>query len=223
MEIWEHRLPYKLVRPGARAPHRATEHSAGLDLHYSSEVIGAEPPKAPGHVHKLGTGIAVEIPHKYVGFIRLRSSWATKNDAIIVSSSIIDSDYRGELIVPVQFLTKPCEMQDGDRFAQLVILPYLTVRPVQREELSDTIRGVGGFGSTSVPSPFLNQVQAELIEPEQPKERSITSELLELFALPQEELRPRARKLGERIGEAAALKLRDILHELDADTKEPRS
>ena len=96
------------------------------------------------------TGIAMELPMGYVGLVYARSGLASKRGLAPANKvGVIDCDYRGELMVAlhnhgdvVQVIT------DGERIAQLVIAPYITAEFTQADELSDTVRGVGGFGST---------------------------------------------------------------------------
>ena len=107
-----------------------------------------------GQTEKINTGICVEIPNGYFGAIFARSGLATKRGLRPANCvGVIDSDYRGEVIVALHNDTEKSEsIHVGDRIAQLVILPYLPVEFEEVDELSNTDRGEGGFGSTGVSS-----------------------------------------------------------------------
>lgn len=98
-----------------------------------------------------GTGLAVEIPEGYVGLIFPRSS-NSKTDLYLTNHvGVVDSGYRGEIMFkfrPVNGLLNAKVFQVGDRVGQLIILPYPTIMFEETEELSDSDRGAGGFGST---------------------------------------------------------------------------
>ena len=134
----------------AQIPVRGSEYSAGLDL---CAVLknGARAQRIPaGKTAKIGTGIAMEIPEGYFGAVFARSGMAT-NRGLRPSNcvGVIDSDYRGEIIVALQKKKKKCEtIHHGDRIAQLVIVPYFPVQLDEADELESTVRGEGGFGST---------------------------------------------------------------------------
>ena len=104
----------------------------------------------PGTTMKIGTGIAAEIPEGYFGAVFARSGLATKKGLRPANCvGVIDSDYRGEIIVALHNDSKePQTIQAYERIAQIVILPYLDVSFEIVDELSDTERGEGGFGST---------------------------------------------------------------------------
>lgn len=139
-------LKVKLMDPDAQIPKQMREGDAGYDL-YSLDKVKLQYNK----VNIIRTGIAIEIPPGYVGLIRDRSGLAIKF-GITTRAGVIDSTYRGEIMVaivvevleiyPQHFLEK------GDRIAQLVIVPYLSL-PVERvSELPESIRGDQGFGSS---------------------------------------------------------------------------
>ena len=140
-------IKVKKLRPGAHLPTYGTEFSAGADLY----ACLAEPVTiAPGETKKIPTGLAMEIPVGFAGLIYARSSMGTKKGLAPANKvGVVDSDYRGEFMV---FLLNPgTEIQtiaDGDRIAQLVIPPVFSPGFVEAGELSDTVRGAGGFGST---------------------------------------------------------------------------
>ena len=128
---------------GLKAPVRATVGAAGLDLialDWSRE----------GKLITYHTGMAVEVPEGHVGLLFPRSS-ITKYDLVLANSvGVIDSDYRGELIVKFRLTAeKDAHIYSlGDRIAQLVILPCLMGNATMVESLSETERGGGNFGST---------------------------------------------------------------------------
>ena len=129
-------------------PTYGSAYAAGADLYALIEgeslTIGA------GETVLVRTGLSVEIPEGYVGLIYARSGLATKRGLAPANKvGVIDSDYRGE--VKIALFNQSGEEQivsAGERVAQLVIAPYLAVEYEQAEELSSTVRGEGGFGST---------------------------------------------------------------------------
>ncbi len=140
-------LNFKRLNKNAVAPTYGTEYSAGADL-YACE--GGEVALKPGETRLIHTGIALEIPEGYVGLIYARSGIATKRGLAPANKvGVIDSDYRGEIMVSLYNHSSDVQtIADGERIAQLVITPYLKVVYNECEELSDTARGEGGFGST---------------------------------------------------------------------------
>lgn len=138
-------LTVRLTRPGADLPTRAHPTDAGLDLH-AAETVQI----APRVVTLVPTGIAVAIPEGHVGILIARSSLAVKKSMTLANGvGVIDSDYRGEIKVPIVSLDG-CHnlIQAGTRIAQLLILPIALPTVEVVTELPDTDRGVGGFGST---------------------------------------------------------------------------
>ena len=141
------KIKVKLLRPGAKLPTYGTEFSAGADLYACLEEVVVI---APGETKKIPTGIAMELPVGFAGLIYARSSMGTKKGLAPANKvGVVDSDYRGEFLV---FLhnhgTEPQTIAHGDRIAQLLVTPVFTPGFVEAEELSDTMRGDGGFGST---------------------------------------------------------------------------
>jgi dUTP pyrophosphatase len=134
------------LREGAVVPRRAYDGDAGLDL---AACERAE--LAPGERAVVGTGLAVEIPPGHAGFVQPRSGLAAKHGLTIVNSpGLIDSGYRGEVMVVLlntdrerSFVVEP-----GMRIAQLVVLPIPPVDVVEVEALAETERGVRGHGSS---------------------------------------------------------------------------
>lgn len=121
--------------------------SAGGDLYSAEEnqvII------APNQTVIIGTGLAVEIPDGYVGLVYARSGLATKSGLAPANKvGVIDSDYRGEIKVALHNHSNEIRtVSQGERIAQMVIAPYLKVEYEEVDDLSDTARGGGGFGST---------------------------------------------------------------------------
>lgn len=122
----------------------ATPGSAGIDLVATDHCYDED-----RKYHEYGTGIAVEIPPGYELQIRPRSSIRKTSLVLINSPGTIDSDYRGELIVSFKEIDDRGEIYSvGDRIAQAVLVPLPAVKYKEVEELTDTKRGDGGFGST---------------------------------------------------------------------------
>lgn len=139
----------KKVYEDVFVPTRGSEQAAGYDL-YAHLGRFEECEIKPGTTMKIGTGIAAEIPEGYFGAVFARSGLAAKKGLRPANCvGVIDSDYRGEIIVALHNDSKePQTIQAYERIAQLVILPYLDVSFEIVNELSDTERGEGGFGST---------------------------------------------------------------------------
>ncbi len=136
------RLPHG---DGLALPVYASEHAAGLDV-----VAAEDLTLSPGARHAVATGFAIAIPHGYEVQVRPRSGLALKHGITCLNSpGTIDSDYRGEVKVILANLgNEPFVVRRGERIAQLVPAPVLKARFVEAEELEETGRGGGGFGST---------------------------------------------------------------------------
>lgn len=138
----------KKLNPAAIIPKYGTAHSAGADLFacLDTESITLEPAQTV-FVH---TGIAMQIPPQYVGLVYARSGLATKRGVAPANKvGVIDSDYRGEIIVALyNHGTQRQTVENGERIAQIVITPYLTAEFEECLQLDDSERGEGGFGST---------------------------------------------------------------------------
>ncbi len=137
----------KRLRENAVLPRRGSVDAAGADL---SACLDAPLTIAPHETVFVPTGISVEIPRGFAGFVFARSSVASKRDLAPANKvGVIDSDYRGEILVALHnHGTMPQTIEPGERIAQLVILPVFAADYVEADELSDTERGSGGFGST---------------------------------------------------------------------------
>jgi dUTP diphosphatase len=134
------------LKEAATLPTRAHEGDAGLDL-YACEPAHV----GPGERWSVGTGIAVEIPLGHAGLVLPRSGLAREHGITLVNSpGLIDSGYRGEMRV-LLLNTDPAEIfrvEAGDRIAQLLVVAVAAAEPVEVDELSDSARGDGGFGSS---------------------------------------------------------------------------
>ncbi len=138
----------KKLRPEAVMPSCGSQYAAGYDLRActgrGSVTI------MPHTTEMIGTGLSIEIPEGYFGAIFARSGLASKQGLRPANCvGVCDSDYRGEYITPLyNDSNEPRTINDGDRIAQLVIMPYLSVSFQESDELDETGRGAGGFGST---------------------------------------------------------------------------
>ena len=137
----------KLLDPRAKLPAYGSPDAAGADLY----ALTAGPVTvAPGQTVLIPTGLALAIPQGYVGLVCARSGLASKQGLAPANKvGVIDADYRGELMVALHNHSGEARVvEDGQRVAQLVIVPCLTARFTPAEELEATRRGRGGFGST---------------------------------------------------------------------------
>lgn len=137
----------KKLNEKAIIPTYGTEFSAGADLYacLDDAVI-----LAPGETKLIRTGLAMEVPAGYAGLIYARSGLATRKGLAPANKvGVVDADYRGEVMVALHnhSLTEAA-VEPGERIAQMVITPFLTANFVAADELEDTVRGAGGFGST---------------------------------------------------------------------------
>lgn len=137
----------KKVREQAIIPTYGTEYSAGADIY---SCIPEPIYLAPGKTVLIPTGIAMEIPAGYVGLVYARSSLAVKRGLAPANKvSVIDSDYRGELMVPIlNHSATEQVIEPAERIAQMIFTPYYMACFEETDTLEDTNRGAGGFGST---------------------------------------------------------------------------
>ena len=137
----------KKLRENAIIPTYASEFAAGADLY---AAIDEPVTIAPGETKFIPTGLAFEIPVGYAGFVYARSGLASKRGLAPANKvGVIDSDYRGETMTALHnHGTEPQTVEPGERIAQMVIAPYITANFILSDELEDTVRGEGGFGST---------------------------------------------------------------------------
>ena len=141
-------VKYKLLDPRAKAPAYATPGAAAADL---CAVLDAPLTLEPGQRAMVPTGLAIELPGPdCVALVYARSGLAIKQGVTLSNCvGVIDSDYRGEIKVGLVNLgAAPVTLAPGERVAQLCIAPVCQVAFTPAEELSDTDRGAGGFGST---------------------------------------------------------------------------
>ena len=146
-------LSVKRLDERATLPTYHSELAAGLDLAAClprGEIGTDRVTIEPGMIAKIPTGVALAIPAGYEGQVRPRSGLSTKHGITVPNSpGTIDADYRGELFVALMNLQRePFEITHGMRVAQLVIAPVAHADVIVVEELDETARGTGGFGST---------------------------------------------------------------------------
>lgn len=137
-------IRYKVVRPGGRRPVRASTGAGAYDLHVMTP-IGSMSRDSRTNIDTYPTGIALEIPEGYVGLVVERSSMHKDGYSLANSVGVIDSDYRGEVLVNLK--SEHGRLTAG-RVAQLLIVAAEEVEFNEVETLSSTKRGDGGFGST---------------------------------------------------------------------------
>lgn len=150
-------MKYKKLHPGCKII-QPRDGDAGYDLcsneditlfsyHYTSEYNRSDVQILYPTIVKIDTGISVEIPKGHVGLVRDRSSMGAKG--VIVCGGVIDSQYRGNIIVCLSNIgCRTVEIKKDDKIAQLLIIPCITPELVEVDELEQTERGEGGFGST---------------------------------------------------------------------------
>ena len=141
-------IDVKKLCEGARMPLRATVGSAGADLFacMDEDIV-----LAPGERRLIPTGIAIGIPDSgCAAFIFPRSSVSSRFGVSLANCvGVVDSDYRGEIKVPlINHSSEPYTIKDGDRIAQMDIMPVILPGFIPVDELDETVRGAGGFGST---------------------------------------------------------------------------
>lgn len=137
----------KKLNENARIPTYGSEFAAGADLY---ACLDADVTIAPAETLLIHTGLAMQIPEGLVGLIYARSGLASKKGLAPANKvGVIDSDYRGEIMVALHnHGTIPQTISDGERIAQIVFAPYYAAEFSVVDELDDTTRGTGGFGST---------------------------------------------------------------------------
>lgn len=142
-------IKIKKLSDSAHLPTRGSEQAAGIDL-YANLPNKGYIRIMPHTTTKIGTGLSIELPEGTFGAIYARSGLATKNGLRPANCvGVCDSDYRGEYIVALHNDTNEMQIVNhGDRIAQLIVQQYVTPNFIEVEDLSDTERGAGGFGST---------------------------------------------------------------------------
>lgn len=138
-------IDFVKMHPDAIVPTRGSRFAAGYDLYAIEDVT-----LLPGEKYKFRSGIAIELPPGCFGSVKSRSGVSWKQDLDIVGSSgTIDEDYRGEIVIPLWNTgLKPQTITRGQRIAQLVIQSYKEVEWREVDQLHESKRGAGGFGST---------------------------------------------------------------------------
>jgi dUTP diphosphatase len=139
-------LQVRRLRHDAVIPDRAYTGDAGMDLAACDPAV-----LEPGERAVIGTGLAVAIPHRHAGFVQPRSGLAARHGVTVVNApGLIDSGYRGEVRVVLlnTDLRRAFVVEPGMRIAQLVVLPVPEVEVVEVDELTESERGVRGFGSS---------------------------------------------------------------------------
>jgi len=128
-------------------PTKMTEHAAGFDV---AAAVVAAVTLGPGEIRLIPCGFSMAVPHGYEAQMRPRSGLASKHGVTLINApGTIDSDYRGEVHVPLVNHGKvPFVVERGMRIAQMLIVPVPMVEIVEVKELDDTVRGKGGFGHT---------------------------------------------------------------------------
>ncbi|MBQ6884453.1 MAG: dUTP diphosphatase [Clostridia bacterium] len=135
------------LNPNASVPTYGTEYAAGADIYtLSDDVITIN----PGETVMIHTGIAMQIPEGTAAFIFARSGTATKRGLAPANKvGVIDSDYRGEVMVPIHNHSNTVQqIESGERIAQMVIMPYVKAEFIESDILDQTDRDTKGFGST---------------------------------------------------------------------------
>ena len=142
-------VKFKRLADNAIMPIRGTVGSAGIDL--TAIDITSETNEVGEVILVYHTGLSIEIPEGYAGFLFMRSSVSRKALSLTNAVGVIDSDYRGEIVAKFRVTTNvvPSVYQKGERFAQLVIMPVPNYTIEEAETLGSTERGNGGFGSTN--------------------------------------------------------------------------
>ncbi|MCI6156082.1 MAG: dUTP diphosphatase [Erysipelotrichaceae bacterium] len=138
---------FKKINPNASIPTYGSSYAAGCDLSACIDQAISIPPHT---TIKVPTGLAIELPENTVGLIYARSGMATKRHLAPANKvGVIDADYRGEIIVALHNHSEEAQtIEVGERVAQLVVAPFYHVEFEEVDELSETVRGEGGFGST---------------------------------------------------------------------------
>ena len=141
------KVKIKKLNENAIIPTYGTEYSAGADLY---ALLDSTVEIAPHETTFIHTGISVEIPEGYCGLIFARSSMGAKRGLAPANKvGVIDADYRGEIMVALHnHSEKIATVEPGERVAQLAIVPFLKAEFEEADDLTDTTRGAGGFGST---------------------------------------------------------------------------
>lgn len=146
-KMYQKKVPLKIINNNAIIPTKGSEAAAGYDLY---AAIDTKIMIKPHTTVKIDTGIAVALPDNTFGGIFARSGIATKRGLRPANGvGVIDADYRGNIIVALHNDTDIVQyVEPQERIAQLIIIPYVNVQFKETDELSETERGAGGFGSS---------------------------------------------------------------------------
>lgn len=149
MEKIVENINIKSVRDNPKQPLMATEGAAGYDIH--AYLPGGSVPLKPNSMYTIPTGWSLEIPRGYFGMIAPRSGLGKKGIILANTVGIIDSDYRGEISVILKNMSQSTFiLEDGMRIAQLMLMQHASPKLIVVNELEETVRGDGGFGSTGL-------------------------------------------------------------------------
>ncbi len=143
----KYEVKIKKLRENAQMPTYGSEFAAGADIYAAiDEAVTIK----PGETKLIPTGLAFQIPEGYAGFVYARSGMASKRGLAPANKvGVIDADYRGEVMVALHnHGTVAQTVEVGERISQMIIAPFVTADFIFSDELEDTIRGEGGFGST---------------------------------------------------------------------------
>ena len=145
---WSVRFRRLPSNPDLPLPHRATPQAAGYDIRSCEDEVVLQ----PGEVRLVSTGLVMELPEGIECQVRPRSGLALKHGLTVLNApGTIDADYRGEVgVILANLGSEPFTVTRGARIAQLVVAPYQRVAWQQTEELAESARGDGGFGSTDL-------------------------------------------------------------------------
>ncbi len=140
-------LQIKKLRPGARVPSRGSALSAGYDLY---ACLDESVTIAPGETKGIGTGLSMALPEGWFAGIFARSGLSVRQGLRPANCvGVCDADYRGEYVVALHNDSGEARtIEDGERIAQMILLPCRTLAFEETDELPETQRGAGGFGST---------------------------------------------------------------------------
>ena len=140
------KVEFRKLDASASLPGYAHGGDAGLDLAANASVV-----LKPGERARVPTGLAVAIPQGHAGLVLPRSGLASRHGITLVNApGLIDSGYRGEITIAVVNLDRRAryEIKRGERIAQLLVVPFTALEPMEVVDLTDSSRGTGGFGST---------------------------------------------------------------------------
>ncbi len=146
-KVWTTPIKIKKLDPRAKVPTYGSLCAAGADLY---AILDEPVTLSPHETKSISTGVAFEIPAGLVGLVYARSGLSCKQDLAPANKvGVVDADYRGEVMVFLHnHSSQSRTIQNGDRIAQIVFMPYIQAQFMESDTLSDTARGTGGFGHT---------------------------------------------------------------------------